>query len=79
VDYWLEYTHFMEIDQVTLPKTFKKYCSAQDLADFENICLAISVYGIMHGSKGDGTPIANGFLSPLFSKDFFVILGNKEV
>jgi len=27
----------------------------------------------------DGTPMANGFLAYLFSKDFFVILGNKEI
>lgn len=58
---------------------FKKYFPARDLADFENICLAISVYGIIHGSKGDGAPIANGFLPPLFSKDFFVILENKGI
>jgi len=49
------------------------------LADFENICLAINVYGLMHGSKGDGTPIANGFLSPLLGKDFLVILENKGI
>jgi len=33
----------------------------------------------MHGSKGDGTPIANGFLAPLFNKDFFVILEDNEI
>jgi hypothetical protein len=27
----------------------------------------------------DNTPMANGFLAYLFSKDFFVILGNKEI
>jgi hypothetical protein len=69
----------MEIDQVKLSKTFKKYCSAQDLGGSEKVSPATGVNGIMHGSKRDGTPIANGFLPPLFSKDFFVILGNKEV
>jgi len=27
----------------------------------------------------DGTPMANGSLAYLFSKAFFVILGNKEI
>jgi hypothetical protein len=49
------------------------------LGGFEKSSSAIGVKDTMHGSKRDGTPIANGFLSPLFSKDFFVILGNKEV
>jgi hypothetical protein len=49
------------------------------LADFEKVSPATGVNGTMDGSKRDGTPIANGFLSPLFSKDSFVIVGNKEV
>jgi hypothetical protein len=69
----------MEIDQVKLSKTFKKYCSAQDSADFEKVSPATGVNGTMDGSKRDGTPIANGFLSPLFSKDFFVILEHNEI
>ena len=53
----------MEIDQVKLSKTFKKYCSAQDLADFEKVSPATGVNGTMDGSKRDGTPTGNGFLA----------------
>jgi len=49
------------------------------LAGFEKVSPATGVNGIMDGSTGDGTPTANGFLSPLFSRDFFVILENKEI
>jgi hypothetical protein len=59
--------------------SFRKNCSTQDLADFEKVSPATGVNSIMDGSTGDGTPIANGFLSPLFSRDFFVILENKEI
>ena len=46
---------------------------------FEKVSPATGVNAIMDGSTGDGTPIANKFLSPLFSRDFFVILRNKEI
>jgi hypothetical protein len=58
---------------------YRKYFSAQDLDGFEKVFPATGVNGTMDGSKRDGTTIANGFLAYLFSKDFFVILGNKQI